>query len=264
MICECGGYVLKKNIVKIILDVSLAIMFVLLMNPRVFNGLPFHEVTGLVIGVAIFVHIALNYKWVVNTAKKMFDRSLSGKTRFSFLLNILLFISMTGIIVTGILISKVVFPHIAGGENHVLRELHDVFSNATLVLVGVHIALHWHWIMGVWRKIFKTKEGHWRKGVLVAFALVFALFFGSMHWLAVHVKPSEEAFKSKFKHEVAHVGDMPAPPKKFREGEFPHKERHGSSHPLLVIFGHFTFWAVVIVPVYYIEKRMRHRRQVRV
>ncbi|OAO76476.1 hypothetical protein TAF16_2520 [Anoxybacillus flavithermus] len=53
---------LKKNIVKIILDVSMAITFVLLMNPRVFNGLLFHEVAGLVIGVAVLVHIGLNYQ----------------------------------------------------------------------------------------------------------------------------------------------------------------------------------------------------------
>ncbi|WP_183241059.1 DUF4405 domain-containing protein [Anoxybacillus mongoliensis] len=255
---------LKKNIVKIILDVAMALTFVLLMNPRVFNGLPFHEVTGLVIGVAVLVHVALNYKWVVHTVKKMFDRSLSGKTRFSFLLNVLLLLSMTGIIVTGILISKVVFPHLLSGENHALREIHDVFANLTLVLVGVHIALHWQWIMGMFRKMFKTKEGSWRKGALVASALVLALFFASMQWLAVNVKPNEEAFKPKFEQKVAQASKAFPPPEKFREGEFTRKERHGSSHPLLVIFGHFTFWAVVIVPVYYMEKRMRHKRRVRV
>ncbi|MCG3085914.1 DUF4405 domain-containing protein [Anoxybacillus sp. LAT_35] len=255
---------LKKNIVKIILDVSMAITFVLLMNPRVFNGLPFHEVAGLVIGVAVLVHIALNYKWVVNTTKKIFDRSLSGKTRFSFLLNISLLLSMTGIIVTGILISKVVFPHLLSGENHALREIHDVFAKLTLLLVGVHIALHWQWIMGVFRKMLKTKEGHWRKGTVVAVVFVLAMFIGSMQWLATNVKPNEEAFKPKFEQKVAQASETFPPPEKFREREFPHKEHHGNSHPLFVILGHFTFWAVVIVPVYYIEKRMRHKRQVRV
>ncbi|KHF31293.1 hypothetical protein LR68_00242 [Anoxybacillus sp. BCO1] len=50
----------------------MAITFVLLMNPRVFNGLPFHEIAGTVIGVAILVHIGLNYRWVINTTKKYF------------------------------------------------------------------------------------------------------------------------------------------------------------------------------------------------
>ncbi|EMT47064.1 hypothetical protein H919_00050 [Anoxybacillus flavithermus AK1] len=71
----------------------------------------------------------------------------------------------------------------------------------------------------------------------------------------------EKAFQPKFENIVAQAERMMAPPKKFHEGEFPHKERHGSSHPLLVIFNHFSFWAVVIVFVYYIEKRIRNRRK---
>ncbi|KFZ41620.1 DUF4405 domain-containing protein [Anoxybacillus flavithermus] len=255
---------LKKNIVKIILDVSLAIMFVLLMNPRVFNGLPFHEVAGLVIGVAVLIHIGLNYKWVVNTVKNIFNRSLSGKARFGFLLNVLLLVSMAAIIVTGILISKVVFPHFSGGENHALRELHDIFSKVTLVLVGVHIALHWQWIMGVFRKICKTKEGYWRKSSLAIIAFLLLLFVASMQWLAVNVKPNEEAFKPKFEQKVAQASEAFPPPEKFREREFPHKEHHGNSQPLLVIFSHFTIWTFVIVPVYYIEKRMRKKRKLTV
>ncbi|MCL6617173.1 MAG: DUF4405 domain-containing protein, partial [Anoxybacillus ayderensis] len=175
-----------------------------------------------------------------------------------------LLFSMSGIIVTGILISKVVFPHLLSGENHALREIHDVFAKLTLLLVGIHIALHWQWMMSVFRKMLKTKEGQWRKGTVVAVAFILALFIGSMQWLAVNVKPNEEAFKPKFEQKVAQASEAFPPPEKFREGEFPYKERHGNSHPLLVILGHFTFWAVVIVPVYYIEKRMRKKRKLTV
>ncbi|MGG3999586.1 hypothetical protein [Anoxybacillus kestanbolensis] len=75
---------MKKNIVKIILDVSMAITFVLLMNPRVFNGLLFHEVAGLVIGVAVLVHIGLNYQWVVHTVKKYSIVRFRGKRDLVF------------------------------------------------------------------------------------------------------------------------------------------------------------------------------------
>jgi len=238
---------LKKNVVKIILDVSLAITFVLLMNPRVFNGLPFHEVAGIVIGIAVLVHIALNYKWVIHTVRNICDRSLSGKMRFSFLLNVLLLLSMSAIIVTGIFISKVLFPHVGGEGSHTLREIHDVFSKVTLALIGVHIAWHWQWIIGMCKKMFKTKEGNWRKGALATAVFVFVLFIGCMQWLAVNVQPNEKAFQSKFENIVAQADRMMAPPEKFHEREFPHKERHGSSHPLLVLFNHFLFWAVVII-----------------
>lgn len=71
---------MKKNDTKIVLDLMMAITFVLLMNPRVLNGLPFHEIAGLIIGVAILTHIGLNYRWVVNTTKKILDPNLPKKT----------------------------------------------------------------------------------------------------------------------------------------------------------------------------------------
>lgn len=48
---------MKKKYTKIVLDLLMAITFVLLMNPRVLDGLQFHEIAGLIIGVAILVHI---------------------------------------------------------------------------------------------------------------------------------------------------------------------------------------------------------------
>jgi hypothetical protein len=110
---------MKKNYIKIVLDLMMAITFVLLMNPRVLGRLAFHEVEGLVIGVAVLTHIGLNYRWVINTTKKIFDPNLPKKTRFSLLLNVLLLFTMSGIIVTGILISKVVFPNLAIGSHSI-------------------------------------------------------------------------------------------------------------------------------------------------
>ncbi|WP_231510831.1 hypothetical protein [Bacillus sp. UNC438CL73TsuS30] len=72
---------MKKNYTKIVIDLLMAITFVLLMDPRVLNGLPFHEVAGLVIGAAIVVHIGLNYRWVINTTKKIFDPKLPKKNK---------------------------------------------------------------------------------------------------------------------------------------------------------------------------------------
>nr|WP_255571840.1 DUF4405 domain-containing protein [Anoxybacillus sp. ST70] len=264
-----GGYVLKKNIVKIILDVSMAIAFVLLMNPRVFNGLPFHEIAGTVIGVAILVHIGLNYRWVINTTKKIFSSELPKKTRISFALNILLLVSMAAVIVSGILISRVLFSNVALEGNHFVREIHDLFANTTLALVGLHLGLHWQWIMGVSKKVFKAKDGTWRKGAFISSVLIFALLAGGMYWSSQYVKPSEGEFKPKFAEQNAPsfagktVGTLPTPP----DGAFRHEKilkEHGTNNPLLVLLHYFTIWTVMIVPTYYIEKRMRNKRKLSV
>ena len=52
--------VMKKNWVKLILDIAMAIVFALLFNHRVVTGLNFHEIAGLAIGVLFIVHILLN------------------------------------------------------------------------------------------------------------------------------------------------------------------------------------------------------------
>ncbi|MBB5324862.1 hypothetical protein HNQ34_001960 [Anoxybacillus tepidamans] len=249
---------MRKNYVKIVLDLLLAITFVLLlMNPRVFNGLPFHEIAGTVIGIAILVHIGLNYRWVINTTKKIFSSELPKKTRIGFFLNVLLLLSMATVIVSGILISRVVFPNLALEGNHFVRGIHNLSANTTLALVGLHLGLHWQWIMGVSKKVFKTKDGTWRKGMIASSVLTFALLAGGMYWISQNVKPSEGDFKPRFAEQNAFTfagQGAPTPPDgEFRDGKF-RKER-GSSNPLLVLLNYFAIWAVIIVPTYKILAR---------
>lgn len=248
---------MRKNYVKIVLDLSLAITFVLLMNPMVFNGLPFHEIAGTAIGIAILVHIGLNYRWVMNTTKKIFSAELPKKTRFGFFLNVLLLLSMATVIVSGILISRVLFPNFALEGNRFVREIHDISSNMTLALVGLHLGLHWQWIMGVSKKVFKAKDGTWRKGTIASSVLTLALLAGGMYWISQHVKPSEGEFKPKFAEQNAPTfagQGVPTPPDgEFRDEKF-RKER-GSNNLLLVLLNYFAIWAAIIIPTYYIEKR---------
>ncbi|WP_236719654.1 DUF4405 domain-containing protein [Neobacillus mesonae] len=193
---------MKKNYTKIVLDLMLAITFVLLMNPRLLNGLPFHEIAGLVIGVAILVHIGLNYRWVVNTTRKIFDHKLPGKTRFGFLLNVLLLISMAAVIISGILISRVVLPSFAVQQSHSIRGIHGFAADVTLALVGLHIGVHWQWVMSVCKKAFKSKEGKLRKGVTASVVLSLAILAGGMQWFSSTA--------------ATNIGDFP--PKQFQQG----------------------------------------------
>jgi hypothetical protein len=270
---------LKKNYTKIVLDLMLAITFVLLMNPRVLNGLPFHEIAGLVIGAAILVHVLLNSSWVANTTKKLFDPKLSKKTRFSYLLNVLLLISMAAVIITGILISKVVLPSLAIQGNHTIRELHSLSADVTVALVGLHIGLHWQWIMSICKRAFKTKEGKLRKGVIATVVLSLAILGGGIQWFASTSTPSEGDFKPEQMQQTGQSSNngntvskanpdntQQVPPNgDFREGKFHGKEGHGgSSSPFLVVLNYFAIWAAIIIPVYYLEKRIsRNKRKAR-
>lgn len=246
----------------------MAITFVLLMNPRVLNGLPFHEVAGLVIGAAILVHIGLNYRWVIKTTKKILDPKLPQKTRFSYLLNILLLISMAGVIITGIFISRVVLPSLAIQGGHWIRGLHSFFADATLALVGLHIGVHWQWIMSICKKAFKTKEGKLRKGVIASVVLSIAILAGGIQWYSASASSTMGDFNPKQMQQSSAAPSSnnngnttnihQGPP----NGDFHGKEGHGGkSNPFLVVLNYFAIWAAIIIPTYYLEKRILRKKR---
>ncbi len=135
----------------------MGITFALFYNDRVLGGLAFHEIAGLVIIGAFLTHVLLNGKWVKNVTLKLLNKKLPWKTRFGYLLNVLLLITMTAIIVTGIIISKVVFPNLTVGNERWMQMLHISVSYITLVLVAIHVGLHWQWVMNLSKKIVKVK-----------------------------------------------------------------------------------------------------------
>lgn len=167
---------MKNNYIKLGLDIFIIIIFALLYNTRVFGGLAFHEIMGLGIGALFLVHILLNLQWVIKVTQRLFDRTLPRKTRIGCVLNILLLVSMAFTIVSGLMISKVLFPGFGFVNQRAFQELHIDGSYLTLVIVGVHVGLHGQWIMCLMKKIFKVKASNTAiVGAKVALALLLLL-----------------------------------------------------------------------------------------
>ncbi|MDF2857239.1 MAG: hypothetical protein K0Q87_3090 [Neobacillus sp.] len=168
----------KANYIKFVLDIILGITFALFYNKNVLGGLQFHEIAGLTICGGILVHVLLNWKWVKNVSLKLFDRKLPNKTRLSYLLNLLLLITMTTVVITGIFISRVVFPNINIGNEQSFKMLHLTVSYLTLIIVAVHVGLHWQWVMNLFKKIFNIKSSSKVMGYTAKVATVMMLLFG--------------------------------------------------------------------------------------
>jgi hypothetical protein len=117
-----------------------------------FTGIANHEWLGIGLGVALLVHLTLHWDWVVRTTTKLFARG--GRERFSWLVNLLLLVSMTLCIASGILISEVALPQlgISVAASSFWRQMHSTTATLTLILVPVHAALRWRWIVGMVRR----------------------------------------------------------------------------------------------------------------
>lgn len=67
---------------------------------------------------------------------------------------------MSFVIISGILISQVVFPNIQVANQGWFHTTHISVSYFVLLLVGIHIGLHWQWVVNVWKKIWRLNSNH--------------------------------------------------------------------------------------------------------
>jgi len=81
----------------------------------------------------------------------------------------LFFIVMTGSLFSGLLISKDVMSMLGIQLNvsQSWKSIHTLMSDASVILLGVHIALHWKWILStVSRYVVNPIRGLFQLGVV--------------------------------------------------------------------------------------------------
>jgi len=127
-----------------------------------FTGIAIHEWLGIGLGMVLLVHLTLHWDWVVRTTRKLLRRG--GRERFVWLVNLLLLVSMTLCVASGILISEVALSKlgITLPASSFWRQMHDTTATLTLILVPVHAALRWRWIAGVARRFAAWRPGRSR------------------------------------------------------------------------------------------------------
>ncbi len=145
------------NVIKFILNILLTIVFLLLMDPRSFFGLPFHEWAGLIIVLFFFLHKFLNWVWIKKLTVRFFSR-VPGKARINYVLDVLLLAGLTLITISGMAISRTIdFSWINFGSSFGFwRILHTSSSLMVLALFGIHLGLHWKWV--IQRFSFKNQK----------------------------------------------------------------------------------------------------------
>jgi hypothetical protein len=158
---------------KLIIDIGIFIGFLVAMDPRS-TGIAIHEWFTLAALVTIMVHLLLNWDWIAQVTSR-FVGKVSGRSRINYILNWLLFIDGILLMLSGILISQSVVPLLGFTlpEGFAWRSLHSVSANLGLIMLGLHTALHWGWIVNAFKnfiaqpvgRIF-TKRGK-RKDVVV-------------------------------------------------------------------------------------------------
>jgi hypothetical protein len=148
----------SKNLTRIKLTVDLLIFaaFLIAMDPRS-SGIAVHEWLATAALAALIVHLLLSWDWIVQISRRFLGR-VNLQTRINYVLNWLLFIDGSIMMLSGFMISEAVLPSlgVTVPRNFAWRPLHDMTANLFLLLLGLHTALHWGWVVESFKRyIFK-------------------------------------------------------------------------------------------------------------
>ena len=162
----------NRKYAKLLLDLVLLVLLALMYQKKVIS-MHFHETGGLVLMGLFFLHKALNWKWIRGVTTGIFRRK--AKVNAAWLVDALLLLSMTAVLITGLLISKTLPTTLANG--FWLRPWHYFSAALALGLSGIHLGLHWAWLKNtVWNRL--PVSGRLRTGI-GALLLCIVMGFGT-------------------------------------------------------------------------------------
>jgi hypothetical protein len=129
--------------VLLTLDVALLLALLLLMRVR-FTGLPAHEWLGVAFVPLLLTHLQMHWPAFAAAVRR---RTVND------LLNLALFVLMTAATVSGIAISKVVWPGAYTPSDFMRwRSIHEGAANGVFFVVAVHIGLNWQLVLNAIRR----------------------------------------------------------------------------------------------------------------
>ena len=134
---------MSRSRVLILLDVALLVALLLLYPVR-FTGLPIHEWLGVVFVPLLLVHLQMHWPAFATAIRRHTVNDV---------LNLALFVLMTAATVSGIAISKVLWPaNYTPAEFMKWRSIHEGSANGAFFVVAVHIGLNWHLVLNAVRR----------------------------------------------------------------------------------------------------------------
>ena len=123
--------------IKIVIDILMYLIFVILMGHHITENL-IHEILGTILFILFIVHHILNYRYY----KTIFKGKYNFKRVFLLIIDLLLLISMIGMMISGVIISSDVFTFLNIPTTIFGRQLHMVSTSLAFVIMSIHLGLH--------------------------------------------------------------------------------------------------------------------------
>ena len=154
---------------KLLFDVILLALFITELS---FYYLPknLHEIFGAVMAAAVVVHVAINFRRFISLFK-----NVTPKKFFAIEVNLALLVGTAIILFTGVCMSNFLFPDAASPafrRSMTIHNLHTSMPYIMMILIGMHIGLHWREILQRFLNFFGLEEFYQRRKILLQTAAV--------------------------------------------------------------------------------------------
>ena len=163
---------------RIILDIVMICLFIVLMGYYITDNVV-HEILGTITFVLFILHNILNIKWY----KSIFKGKHNFQRTFHIVINLLLFIAMLGMMISGIMISSDVFDFLNIKTTMFGRSLHMILTSWGFVLIAIHVGLH---IMGMMNKL-NTKMKNSTFEYVYYFIIILLIGFGIYSFISLRL-----------------------------------------------------------------------------
>lgn len=164
----------KKQMIRIIVDFMMTVLLLLLMTYNMI-GDAFHEWAGVGMLFLFIFHHILNIRWIKTVIKGRYSAFRILQT----LLIILIFVTMLGSMISGIILSRHVFVFLGIESGRSLaRTIHLLCGYWNLILLSLHLGFHWNAMIGKAGQFFlgKSRVRVWILRILGIFIGIYGIY----------------------------------------------------------------------------------------
>jgi len=159
-----------KPIVRYVIDACMVLLLPVLMSYNL-TGNNFHELLGITIFVLFIAHLCLNWKWFGRAFAQ--PMPMNAARILQTAMNVILLLVMTGMMVSAVLVSRLVFPFEKPLDGLFARKVHVCLVTWGFILMSIHLGFHWHVFVNMANKCSRIYNK--RLATMVARGIAFAI-----------------------------------------------------------------------------------------
>jgi hypothetical protein len=153
------------------LDLALFAALFLAYNP-LWTGIALHEWLCVIALAPLLFHVAINWNQTLQVLRRLAQR-LRAMSKVNLVVDAALFVALVTVTLSGLLISQAVAGSLGVTipPDPLWTSTHAWSADATILLLLVHFALHWRWIVTTAGKLGRVRPGAGENDPVVAIRL---------------------------------------------------------------------------------------------